>query len=248
MKITQLQKVSQETMRFMRGKYLADEIGENSNTLRFRRGGKTILTIYIRADHYVFLLIFGKAEREKFEQIRHEFAPKIIQFYDNSTTHHDGKWVHIPVSDLETLEMVKPLIIFKKKPNRKPFPKDKAVYAYCGHRCDLCIHYTGETWVSPEIIEDAKQRIKSLYGQVDDEPVPPCKGCNHGGISGLHDCVQMKCARAQKLSKCSDCKKHNTHTCAKQTVGIPPEIHTGIIAADDVTWGILPYVPGQYGN
>ena len=185
---TNLQKVSAETMRFMRGKYLADEVGDGKDTLRFRRGGKTILTIYIRDDHYIFGLIFGREEREKFEAIRHEFSSEILQLYDEAKTYHDGKWVHIPVADLETLESVKPLIIFKRKPNRKPFTKDKAVYAYCGHRCDLCIHFVGETWVNPEVIEEAKRRIKSLYGQESDEPVPPCKGCSHGGISGLHDC------------------------------------------------------------
>jgi hypothetical protein len=36
---TELEKVSEETMRFMRGKYIADEIGDGNDTLRFRRGG-----------------------------------------------------------------------------------------------------------------------------------------------------------------------------------------------------------------
>jgi len=245
---TELQKVSEETMRFMRGKYLADEIGDNDNTLRFRRGGKTILTIYIHDHHYVFLLIFGKAECEKFEMIRHEISPKIQQLYDDANTFHDGKWVHITVSDLKTLEIVKPLIIFKKKPNRKPFPKDNAIYGYCGHRCDLCIHFVGETWVAPELIEDAKRRIKALYGLKDDEVVTACKGCSYGGTSGIHDCVQMVCARELGLSKCSDCEKYNSHNCMIQTAGIKPEIHTRTIMADDVTWAVLPYVPEQYGN
>ena len=245
---TQLQKISEETMCFMRGKYIADEIGDGDNTLHFRRGGKTILTIYIHDNHYVFLLIFGKTEREKFEAARHEFSPAIVQFYDEAATYHDGKWVHVKVSDLEILENVKPLIIFKKKPNRKPFPKDKAIYGHCGHRCDLCIHFAGETWVSPETIEDAKRRIKALYGLKDDGVVSLCKGCSHGGVNGLHDCEQMVCASEFGLSKCSDCEKHNSHTCIKQTAGLKPEIHTRTIMADDVIWAILPYVEGQYGN
>ena len=141
--------------------YLADEIGDGKDTLRFRRGGKTILTIYIRDDHYIFLLIFGKAEREKFEAIRHEFSYSVQQLYDNAQTYHDGKWIHIPVVDLETLEDVKRLIVFKKKPNRKPFPKEKAIYAHRGHRCDLCIHFVGETWVSTEVIEGRPACVSS---------------------------------------------------------------------------------------
>ena len=245
---TELQKVSAETMRFMRGRYHVDEIGDNDKTLQFRQDGKTILTIYIHDDHYTFHLIFDKVERENFEAIRHEFAHQIQQLYDDASIFHDEKRVHITVSDLETLENVKSLIIFKKKPNRKPFPRDNAIYGYCGHRCDLCIHFVGETWVSPEVMKEAKLRIKKLYGLNEDEVVSSCKGCEHGGLSGLHDCVQMVCAREQGLSKCSDCKKHNSHTCMKQTAGFKPEIHTRIIMADDVTWGILPYVPEQYGN
>jgi len=136
---TELQKVSEETMRFMRGKYVADEAGDGKNELKFRRGGKTILTIYIREDRYDFLLIYGKAEREKFEERRAGFPQKILDIYDNGKTYHDGKWMSVPVADMETLEAVKQMIMIKKKPNRKPFPKELAntaiaatavIYAY----------------------------------------------------------------------------------------------------------------------
>lgn len=69
-----LKRVSEETMRFMRGKYVLDEVGNGKDELKFRRGGKTILTIYIRNDRYDFLVIFGKAERECFERQRDEFC------------------------------------------------------------------------------------------------------------------------------------------------------------------------------
>jgi len=164
---TALQKVSEETMRFMRGKYAADEVGNGKDELKFRRGGKTILAIYIREDRFDFLVIFGKTEREKFEEQRNNFSKKIQNIYDDSKTYHDGKWMLIPIADLETLEEVKKMILIKKKPNRKPFPKETA---------------------------------------------------------------------------CPN------HPCGKAHAGIRPEIHTGIISADDVTWAILPYVYEQYGN
>ena len=40
---TELQKVSEETMRFMRGQYALDEVSDGKDELKFRRGGKTIL-------------------------------------------------------------------------------------------------------------------------------------------------------------------------------------------------------------
>ncbi|MDR0272318.1 MAG: DUF3788 family protein [Clostridiales bacterium] len=251
--MTELQKVSEETMRFMRGKYLVDEIGDNKNTLRFRRGGKTILTIYVHKDHYVFLLIFGKAEREKFEVVRNEFSPKIQQAYDDATTFHDGKWVHITVSDLETLEIVKPLIIYKKKPNRKPFPKEQAVYASCGHRCDLCVHYTGGT-ISENFRKELKERLIRVYangigdGGYWGDDMKLCDGCHTGGLDKNFNCGSLKCATINGVGQCQKCNKYPCEKSHNFYAGLKPEIHTNTILADDVTWAILPYVPKQYGN
>ena len=53
---TELQKVSEETMRFMRGKYVLDEVGDGKNELRFQCGGETVLRILIREDGYDFFV------------------------------------------------------------------------------------------------------------------------------------------------------------------------------------------------
>ncbi|WP_369011808.1 DUF3788 family protein [Acetivibrio thermocellus] len=91
-------------------------------------------------DHYDFLIVLGKAEREKFEAVKHEFPLEIQQLYERERTLHDGKWLLIRVDDLKTLEAVKKLILIKKKPNRKPFPKENAVYGVSSWdmRCTGC--------------------------------------------------------------------------------------------------------------
>lgn len=73
-----LEQISHETMVFMRGKYRLDEIGDGKNELKFKQGQKTILTVYIHADKYTFLIIFGKKERECFELRRNEFSQYIL--------------------------------------------------------------------------------------------------------------------------------------------------------------------------
>ena len=130
-------------MRFMRGKYVLDEVAGkyyDIDCLKFRQGKKTILSINIHEDRYDFQIIFGKVEREKFDEHRNEFPQYIQDIYDNSTTLHDGKWMMFSVSDLEALEVIKPLIRIKKKPNRKPFLKTHFHLSNCGHHCDFCIH------------------------------------------------------------------------------------------------------------
>ena len=249
-----LQRVSGEIMRFMRGKYALDEIGNGKDELKFRRGGKTILTVYIRENQFDFLVIFGKAEQERFEAEKKKFPKKIKEIYDNSKTYHDGKWMTIPVSDMKTLEAVKELVLIKKKPNRKPFPKEQAIFADCGHRCDLCVHYTGNTF-SDEFRMEIDNRINRAYEisnlDITDskqkllERRPPCNGCQKGGIGSNFDCIQRKCASKNGVKKCLHCAKY---PCDKALVGLPPEIHTRTILAGDVTWGILPFVHEQYGN
>ena len=240
----QRQAVSEETMRFMQGKYVLDEVSNGKDELKFRRGGKTILTIYIREKHFDFLVIFGKAEREKFEAQRGEFPQKIQEIYDNSKTYHDGKWMMIPVRDLQTLEAVKQLILIKKKPNRKPFPKEQAVYSRCGMRCDLCIHYTGGT-VSEEFRAELKERFTRVYGGVYcEEGSTEMMLCPGGTVKDCGDCKELTCAKQKGFTACTDCADFPCGVCGI----VRSEIAARSMAADDVTGAILPYVDGQYGN
>ena len=55
-----LEKVSHETMVFMRGKYRLDEIGDGRDELKFKQGQKTVLTVYTHEDKFTFLIILGK--------------------------------------------------------------------------------------------------------------------------------------------------------------------------------------------
>ena len=242
-----LQKVSEETMRFMRGKYALDEIGITNDKnaplggVKFRRGGKTVVTIYIYDDRFDFLVIFGKAEREKFEAQRNEFPQAIQDIYDNSKTYHDGKWMTVPVADLETLDAVKQMIMIKKKPNRKPFPKAQAVFSRCGMRCDLCVHYTGGT-ISDGFREELKRRVGAMYGP--DGYGDDMMLCPGGTIKDCGDCVKLRCPRERGLDSCTECPEFPCGNCGLVTSGI--DAHS--TSAEDVTWAVLPYVDGQYGN
>ena len=238
----ELQKVGEETMRFMRGNYVLDELGNGKDELKFRRGGKTVLTIYIREDHFIFLVIFGRAERERFEAQRDTFPRKLRDIYDGSKTFHDGKWMFIPVADMETLGAVKGLILLKKKPNRKPFPRGRAVYSKCGMRCDLCVHYS-ETAFGDEFIIELRERLARVYGgSFDDCGCPGCAGKIE--VEG-NLCEQHKCAVEKGADKCTNCKEY---PCDNALAGRRGKIEPKSILADDVTWAILPYVHEQYGN
>lgn len=241
---SELQKVSEETMRFMRGKYSLDEIpGKyyDIDCLKFRQGKRTILSINIHEGHYDFQIIFGKAERKKFEARIGEFPQFIQNMYEKEkpNTLHDGLWLLFRVEDLTTLEGIKQLILIKKNPNRKPFPKTHIHLSNCGHRCDLCIHYKGKTPFSDEETEYRKKCHTAVY---DIEQWDAwCDGCQFPDC----DVESSHCRKEKGIDKCWTCSNYST--CLK-TAGWPREIHTRKITADEVTWAILPYVKDQYGN
>ena len=246
----ELQKVSEETMRFMRGKYVLDEVAGkyyDIDCLKFRQGKKTILSINIHEDHYDFQIIYGKAEREKFEARLSEFPETIQDLYTKSDALHDGLWMLIRVDNLEMLEALKQMIMIKKKPNRKPFPKERVYISDCGHRCDLCVHYTGGT-ISDELRLELRERLERVYKSGDwGENMMLCPGCRDNTFPDWNgdSCNQKKCATKKGVAKCLDCREFNT---CKPQAGLKGKIEHKSILAADVTWAILPYVDGQYGN
>ena len=114
-----LDQISHETMVFMRGQYRLDEIGNGKDELKFKQGQKTILTIYIHEDRFTFLIIFGKKERETFESQKDMFSSFICDYYNNSKTYHDGKWIMFEPTNTAEFNDYMNLLAIKRKPNRK---------------------------------------------------------------------------------------------------------------------------------
>ncbi|HYE83063.1 MAG TPA: DUF3788 domain-containing protein [Clostridia bacterium] len=87
--------------------------------VKYRRSGKTLCAFYAKEGKFTLLIVFGKAEREKFELSQNEFCSEIIDIYTDTHQYHDGKWLWIDVSDMSLIEDIKKLIVIKKKPWRK---------------------------------------------------------------------------------------------------------------------------------
>lgn len=86
---------------------------------KYRRGGKTLCALYAREGCIGFMIIFGKNEREKFENERQNYSEKVQKIYDEAKTYYDGKWVMFEPDDTSMLEDFKGLLKIKRKPNRK---------------------------------------------------------------------------------------------------------------------------------
>ena len=107
---------------------------------KYRRGGKTLYSLYARNNCVGFMIIFGKDERTKFEESRESFSAEVQKIYkdertkfeesresfsaevqkiyDESKTYHDGKWVMFYPGDESLFSDFMRLLAIKRKPNK----------------------------------------------------------------------------------------------------------------------------------
>lgn len=86
---------------------------------KYRKGGKTLCCLYAKNNCIGFMIIFGKDERTKFENIRGTLSNTVCKQFDEAKTYRDGKWVMFyPTNTAEFADYMN-LLAIKRKPNRK---------------------------------------------------------------------------------------------------------------------------------
>lgn len=105
-------------------KYEMDRIWNNGGKkwtyeYKYRRGGKTLCCLYAKSNCIGFMIIFGKDERAKFEDIRDTLSDSICKQYDEAKTYRDGKWVMFEPTDTTEFDDYIKLLAIKRKPNKK---------------------------------------------------------------------------------------------------------------------------------
>ena len=86
---------------------------------KYRRGGKTLCSLYAKDNRIGFMIIFGKNEREELEEIRDTLSDAVCRRYDEAKTYRDGKWVMFEPTDTSEFDDYMKLLAVKRKPNRK---------------------------------------------------------------------------------------------------------------------------------
>ena len=86
---------------------------------KYRGGGKILCSLYAKSNCFGFMIIFGKDERTKFEDIRDTLSKSVCKKYDEAKTYHDGKWVMFEPTDTAEFDDYMKLLAVKRKPNRK---------------------------------------------------------------------------------------------------------------------------------
>lgn len=86
---------------------------------KYRRGGKTLCTFYAKENVANLLIIYGKAEREKFEKIKECVSKQLQEIYEKAEILHDGKWLWIPLNNEASVADIIEMLKIKRRPNRK---------------------------------------------------------------------------------------------------------------------------------
>ncbi|MCL2538983.1 MAG: DUF3788 domain-containing protein [Oscillospiraceae bacterium] len=86
--------------------------------LRLRRGGKTLVSLFPKEASVGLLLVYGKAERDRFEAEGAAFSDDVTSEYGKAHTYHDGKWIMYSLPNENVMCDLPALLAIKRRPNR----------------------------------------------------------------------------------------------------------------------------------
>ncbi|KAA3646720.1 MAG: DUF3788 domain-containing protein [Chloroflexi bacterium] len=84
-------------------------------TIRYRKSGKTLVYLFPEAGAFSILLVLGRKEAEKAEEIKSQLNSKVRSVFENTEQLHDGRWLWIRVLSKSDVESVKLLLQSKRK-------------------------------------------------------------------------------------------------------------------------------------
>jgi len=85
-------------------------------TVRYRKGGKTLVTLYPRKGELVVLVVLGKDEVAKAKAVR--LSGRVKETFETAKQFHDGRWLWIRPSTKADVESILALLAVKRRPKR----------------------------------------------------------------------------------------------------------------------------------
>jgi len=87
-------------------------------TIRYRKGGKTLCSLFPEKGGFTVLIVLGRKESEKALLIRDELSSKIRKLLGDTEQLHDGRWLWIRLLTASDTDDVKKLLQIKRKPKK----------------------------------------------------------------------------------------------------------------------------------
>lgn len=86
-------------------------------TLRYRRSGKTLCSLFPEKDAFTVLIVLGKKEVEKTQLMINKLNRAVKKIFDETEQLRDGRWLWISVRKVSDVESIKVLLSVKRRPN-----------------------------------------------------------------------------------------------------------------------------------
>ncbi len=87
-------------------------------TIRYRKSGKTLVTLYPASKSLTVLVVLGKKEVAKVEAFESKLSDKTRELFRKTNQLHDGRWLWINPTSKTDLESIKMLLNAKRRPKR----------------------------------------------------------------------------------------------------------------------------------
>ena len=84
-------------------------------TIRYRKGGKTLCSLFPEKGGFTVLIVLGKKESEKALSMQDELSSKIRKLLGDTKQLHDGRWLWIRLLTTSDTDDVKKLLQIKRK-------------------------------------------------------------------------------------------------------------------------------------
>ncbi|MDP8240663.1 MAG: DUF3788 domain-containing protein, partial [Candidatus Hatepunaea meridiana] len=96
--------------------------GKHGWTIRYRKSGKTLCSLFPEKGAFTVLIVLGKKEAEKATSIMDKFNATVRELLNNTDQLHDGRWLWIRVLEQSDITSIKELLTLKRKPQHYDTP------------------------------------------------------------------------------------------------------------------------------
>jgi hypothetical protein len=86
--------------------------------VRYRKSGKTLVTLTPEKGAVRILVVLGREESEKALSMRNELSPKMFKLIEDAKQLHDGRWLWIRLFQTGDVQDIEKLLPIKRKPKK----------------------------------------------------------------------------------------------------------------------------------
>ena len=87
-------------------------------TIRYRKSGKTLCSLFPEKDAFTVLVVLGMKEVEKTHSMIDKLNSEVRSIFENTEQLRDGRWLWIRVLTNDDIESIKLLLNTKRKPKK----------------------------------------------------------------------------------------------------------------------------------